>query len=425
MKQNERLDALHVLVKLLRDHIPLTHLMQTAQLTSFSKEICFGVCRYYYRLQALANCLLNKPPKDMEIWLTLLIGLYQLHYLRTPDYAVVQETVSLLDKIKKTWAKGFINAVLRTYCRQQEALALRLTDDLSFTYNHPEWFIHALQKTWPTQWQAILHANDIHPPMTLRVNRAHMTAPQYLERLQTSGIQAQLVKYAPQGIELETPCDVYDIPGFSDGEVSVQDQAAQLAVSLLALKPGLRLLDACCAPGGKTGHIAETEPNLSACLALDIDTKRLSRVRENLNRLHLHPTLIQGDALIPQTWWDGKHFDRILLDAPCSATGVIRRHPDIKLLRSKADVDNIVKLQQDLLHALWPLLAPGGRLVYATCSVMPEENEQQIARFIATKTDCQVLNNIVPWGQETGHGRQILPGENNMDGFFYSVLCKQ
>ena len=200
---------------------------------------------------------------------------------------------------------------------------------------------------------------------------------------------------------------------------------AQLAVSLLSLKPGLRLLDACAAPGGKTCHSLESQPALAACVALDIDSKRLARVQDNLNRLNLKATLLKGDGSQPKTWWDGVLFDRILLDAPCSATGVIRRHPDIKLLRTPADINAVTQLQYNLLRALWPLLAPNGIMVYATCSVMPEENEQQIASFIATQEDCQFLTQTQPWGRATGHGWQILPGENNMDGFFYSVLIKK
>jgi len=262
------------------------------------------------------------------------------------------------------------------------------------------------------------------PPMSLRVNRAHASAADYLTRLQDAGIDACPHEYSPNGITLTTPCDVHELPGFADGHVSVQDEAAQLATSLLALKPALRLLDACCAPGGKTCHILETQPDLSACVALDIEKSRLARVQDNLNRLNLHATLVQGDALQPKTWWDGMPFDRILLDAPCSATGVIRRHPDIKLLRTEAEIISVTQLQHDLLQALWPLLAPGGLMVYATCSIMPEENEQQVNRFIATQTDCQFSASEHPWGHSTGHGWQILPGEHNMDGFFYSVLRK-
>ncbi len=425
LKKNERLQALRILTHVLQDKTPLLHFMQaSADLSPLSKELCFGVCRQYYRLQALADCLVNKRPKQMDIWVCLLMGLYQLHYLRIPDYAVVKETVGLLTPIKKTWAKGLVNAVLRSYCREQDALLTRLTDDTAFIYGHPDWLVNKIKLAWPEHWQEILLANDAHPPMSLRVNQARGSTQAYLTRLDTAGIDATAHAYSSEGIRLTTPCDVNELPGFMAGEVSVQDEAAQLASSLLTLEPGLRLLDACCAPGGKTCHILELQPDLSACMALDIEKSRLSRVQENLNRLSLSANLIQGDALKPDTWWDGLPFDRILLDAPCSATGVIRRHPDIKLLRTEADIANIVQLQQDLLVALWPLLAPGGLMVYATCSIMPEENERQVAQFIDQQTDCQFLASDKPWGHSTGHGWQVLPGEHNMDGFFYSVLKK-
>lgn len=421
MKKNERLDALHILTSLLQDNVPLSDLTAS---TPLCKAICYGVCRHYYRLQALADCLVKKRPKEMDVWISLLIGLYQLHYLRIPDYAVVKETVALVEQSKKPWAKGLINAVLRTYCREQESLLTRLNSNTHFIYGHPEWLVKRLKKAWPKTWQAILKANDTHPPMSLRVNSQRSTARDYLIRLQQKGIDAHLLQHSPQGITLTSPCDVDQLPGFLAGDVSVQDEAAQLAVSLLDLKPGLRLLDACAAPGGKTCHILETEPGLAACLALDVDKKRLARVQDNLNRLHLQATLIEGDAKVPQSWWDGQLFDRILLDAPCSATGVIRRHPDIKLLRTTADITAITQVQQDILKALWPLLAPSGRMVYATCSVMPEENEQQLARFVASEPDCSVLAIEQPWGHPTGHGLQILPGEEGMDGFFYAILVK-
>ena len=427
MKKNERLQALNILTQVLQNQTPLLHSMQAVpDLSPLSKELCFGVCRHYERLQALADCWVTKRPKQIDVWLCLLMGLYQLHYLRIPDYAVVKETVGLLTPIKKPWAKGLVNAVLRHYCREQEAALLSLADNTAFLYGHPVWLIKRIQHDWPADWEMILKGNDIHPPMTLRVNARRLTAPDYLLRLQDAGMDGCVLPYASNnGITLTTPCDVHDLPGFFEGDVSVQDEAAQLAATLLDLKPGLRVLDACCAPGGKTGHILERQSDLSACVALDIERTRLVRVQDNLNRLNVNATLVQGDALHPESWWDGKPFDRILLDAPCSATGVIRRHPDIKLLRTEADIATVVQVQHDMLRALWPLLAPGGVMVYATCSIMPEENEQQVARFIAEEPDSQFITGEQPWGRATGHGWQILPGEHNMDGFFYSIIRKE
>ena len=426
MKKNERLQALNILTQVLQNQTPLLHSMQAvSDLSPLSKELCFGVCRHYERLQALADCWVTKRPKQIDVWLCLLMGLYQLHYLRIPDYAVVKETVGLLAPIKKPWAKGLVNAVLRHYCREQDTVLLRLSDNAAFLYGHPVWLIQRIKHDWPADWQMILKGNDIHPPMTLRVNASRLTTQDYLLRLQAIDMDGSILPFTPNGITLTSPCDVHDLPGFSDGDVSVQDEAAQLAATLLDLKPGLRVLDACCAPGGKTGHILETQPDLSACVALDIERTRLLRVQDNLNRLNVHATLMEGDALHPKSWWDGKSFDRILLDAPCSATGVIRRHPDIKLLRTESDIAAIAQIQYDMLRALWPLLGPGGILVYATCSIMPEENEQQVVRFLAEQPDCQFKPSEQPWGRATGHGWQILPGEHNMDGFYYSVLQKK
>lgn len=425
MNKNDRLEAQQILFKLFLDKTPLSHSMQANRdLSPLTKEICFGVCRHYYRLQALADCLMKKHPKALEVWLTLLVGLYQLHFMQKPDYAVVKETVALLEPLKKSWAKGLVNAVLRTYCRERVALLAQVEKKDDFIYGHPNWFIQRLQKDWPKDWQRILQANDSHPPMSLRVNRRRIQRNQYMQRLEQAGLKAKPHHYAEDGLILKQPCDVNELPGFAEGEVSVQDEAAQLAASLLALEPKLRLLDACCAPGGKTCHILEVEPELATCLALDLDKKRLARVAENLSRLGLKASLVQADALKPETWWDGQLFDRILLDAPCSATGVIRRHPDIKILRTEAEIDKAAALQSALLESLWPLVAPKGLLVYATCSVMRQENEEQMVRFIAEHQDCQFFEENKPWGHFTGHGWQVLPGEFEGDGFFYSVLKK-
>lgn len=425
MKNNERLHALKIITTLIQEKASLSQLLSPAANASpLTKEICFGFCRHYFRLQAIADHLVKKRPKTIEVWVALLMGLYQLHYMHTPDYAVVKETVALLEQLKMVWAKGLINAVLRNFCRKKNEILAALAETPAFLYGHPNWLLKRLKADWPDDWLAVVAANDAHPPMTLRVNTKKNSLAAYLNDLNEAGIEACAHPVAPQGITLSTPCDVSSLPGFADGCVSVQDGAAQLAVSLLSLKPGLRVLDACCAPGGKTCHILESQPELAACVALDVDSKRIKRVRENLNRLNLEATLVQGDALFPETWWDGVPFDRILLDAPCSATGVIRRHSDIKLLRSIEEVLAVVQIQQAMLHSLWPLLAPGGVMVYATCSVIANENEQQIAQFITTHPECQVLKHNAAWGRATGHGVQILPGEQGMDGFFYSVLLK-
>lgn len=425
MSRNERLQALRVLQGVLQDKTPLTHLLNSAgELTPFTRALCFGVCRHYQRLQILADRFVDKRPQTLDIWLVLLMGLYQLQYLNKPEYATVQETVGLLDKIKKTWAKGLINAVLRRFCREREAIIAELESNPAFVHGHPDWFVQRVQRDWPTHWEAILHGNDQHPPMSLRVNQQQGRRDDYLQALRNAGLDARALEYSDMGIALTTPCDVTELPGFATGAVSVQDEAAQLAVSLLDLRPGLRVLDACCAPGGKTCHILESEAALAECVALDIDAQRLQRVRENLTRLQLTARVLTGDALQTSSWWDGSPFDRILLDAPCSATGVIRRHPDIKLLRSPEDIQTISALQAELLERMWPLLKDGGLLLYATCSIMPSENDDQIARFVVQHPDCRFVSGDKPWGLSTGHGWQILPGQANCDGFFYSLLRK-
>lgn len=426
MKKNERLQALEILTLLLKDHISLSSQLSPASpLSPMTKALCFGFCRHYFRLEVIADQLMDKRPKDLEVWVAILMGLYQLHYMRQPDYAVVKETVALLEKIKKSWAKGFVNALLRRYCREKEAIITALSQNSAFLFGHPQWFLEKIKLDWPEDWQAILTANDVHPPMTLRVNKQKISVEQYLKALHEAEIQALVHPFIPQSITLSSAMEVQSLPGFDEGWVSVQDSAAQIAAGLLSLKPGLRVLDACCAPGGKTCHILETEPNLSSCVAMDVDLKRLERVKDNLRRLDLKASVVQGDALFPASWWDGQLFDRILLDAPCSATGVIRRHPDIKLLRTPKDIFEITQIQKQMLHALWPLLAPGGLMLYATCSVIQAENQLQIDEFLASNPDCEAILGEMPWGKATGHGRQILPGDEGMDGFFYSLLKKR
>lgn len=426
MSKNDRFQALQVLMTMLENKTPLTYLLQNkADISPLTRAICFGVCRHYIRLQVLADSLVAKRPTDQGIWLALLIGLYQLQFLDKPEYATVKETVDLVDKLKKSWAKGLINAVLRRFCRERVVIMQQMALKPDFIFGHPSWFIKKIKKDWPLHWKAILTGNDQHPPMSLRINQQQLTREAWLLSLEGTEINAKPMLYSTVGVVLDNPCDVRDLPGFSEGHVSVQDEAAQLAVSLLALEPGLRVLDACAAPGGKTCHIVEAEPNLLACVAIDIDEHRLQRVRDNLARLHLDAMVTQGDALNPAEWWDGEGFDRILLDAPCSATGVIRRHPDIKLLRTAADIEAITQVQGSILQSLWPLLKPGGLMVYATCSVLKQENQQQIEAFLGRQPDSQLIDGDYPWGHNTGFGWQIIPGDANSDGFFYSVLKKK
>ncbi|MBO5391880.1 MAG: 16S rRNA (cytosine(967)-C(5))-methyltransferase RsmB, partial [Pseudomonas sp.] len=359
-----------------------------------TQDLAFGTARWQPRLSALANKLLQKPFKaaDADVEALLLVGLYQLLYTRIPAHAAIGETVGCADKLKKPWAKALLNAVLRNAQRESEALLAELERDPVVRTAHPRWLQKSLKAFWPEQWEAICAANNAHPPMILRVNRRHHSRDAYLQLLVEAGIEAQPCTFSQDGIVLAAACDVRNLPGFAEGWISVQDEAAQLAADLLDLAPGQRVLDACCAPGGKTCHILEVEPKLAGVVAVDLEAKRLVRVRENLERLGLSAELIAADGRDTATWWDGKPFQRILLDAPCSATGVIRRHPDIKLTRQPDDIAALATLQGELLDAMWPTLEVGGILLYATCSTLPTENTEVIEAFLARTPGARELD---------------------------------
>ncbi|WP_375740791.1 16S rRNA (cytosine(967)-C(5))-methyltransferase RsmB [Pseudomonas boanensis] len=393
---------------------------------ALAQDLAFGAARWQPRLAALAERLLQKPFKatDKDVEALLLVGLYQLFYTRIPAHAAIGETVGCVDKLKKPWAKGLLNAVLRNAQRQGETIFAELERDPAARTAHPRWLQKALKANWPEHWEAVCAANNAHPPLILRVNRRHGSRDAYLAELQQVGIAAEPCAFSRDGIRLLEAQDVKTLPGFAEGRVSVQDEAAQLAADLLELAPGQRVLDACCAPGGKTCHLLEAEPGLAEVVAVDLEETRLARVRENLARLQLQATLIAADGRNTGAWWDGKPFQRILLDAPCSATGVIRRHPDIKLTRKAEDIPALAQLQGELLDALWPTLEVGGVLVYATCSTLPQENSDNIAAFLARTPGARELGIHGPYGLKQPHGRQLLAQENGHDGFYYAKLIK-
>ncbi|MCF5685825.1 16S rRNA (cytosine(967)-C(5))-methyltransferase RsmB [Pseudomonas sp. PA-1-3F] len=392
----------------------------------FTQDLAFGTARWQPRLSALAAKLLQKPFKaaDADVEALLLVGLYQLLYTRVPAHAAIGETVGCADKLKKPWAKALLNAVLRRAQREGETLLAELEHDPVVRTAHPRWLQKSLKAFWPEQWEAICAANNAHPPMILRVNRRHHSRDAYLQLLVGAAINATPCVYSTDGIVLEVAADVRSLPGFAEGWISVQDEAAQLAADLLDLAPGQRVLDACCAPGGKTCHILEVEKDLAGVVAVDLEAKRLVRVRENLARLGLNADLIAADGRDTATWWDGKPFQRILLDAPCSATGVIRRHPDIKLTRQPDDIAALAVLQGELLDALWPTLEVGGILLYATCSTLPTENTEVIQAFLARTSGARELDLATSAGIKQPHGRQLLAQEGGHDGFYYAKLIK-
>ncbi len=384
------------------------------------QEICFGVLRYLPRLESIVGQLMENPLKGKQrvFHHLLLVGVYQISFMRIPDHAAVGETVEATKDLRGPKLRGLINGVLRNYQRRQQELDQQATSHDAGKYGHPGWLLKLLKESYPAQWQEIVEANNSKAPMWLRVNTQHHTRDQYLKLLNAENIDASLHPQAPDALELAAPCDVKTLPGFAEGWVSVQDAAAQLSVEYLQPQAGELILDCCAAPGGKTAHILERTANVDV-VAIDSDATRLKRVNDNLARLNLSAKVICGDARYPQEWWQGEQFDRILLDAPCSATGVIRRHPDIKWLRRANDIEALAHLQSEILDAMWQQLKPGGTLVYATCSITPQENTLQIKAFLARTSDAQLINSDIE-----NPGRQIIPGEEDMDGFYYAVLKK-
>ena len=319
----------------------------------------------------------------------------------------------------RRWASGLVNGVLRRFQREQEELLAEVEQDPVARYAHPVWLLDEIQTAWPEQWQAILEGANTRPPMTLRVNQGRISRQDYFEQLRQASIPARPLEAVPTALVLDRPLDVTKLPGFQDGLVSVQDGGAQLAAGLLDLQPGQKVLDACAAPGGKSCHIKELEPGVELT-ALDVDESRLERVRDNLKRLQLEAKVVAGDAAEPKGEWAQVQYDRILLDVPCSATGVIRRHPDIKLLRRRSDLSTLSELQGRILSNIWPMLKPGGILLYATCSLIPRENEQQVERFLAEYKDAQERPIQTSWGHARSVGRQSqfhIPVELFQEGF--------
>ncbi|MFO1465051.1 MAG: 16S rRNA (cytosine(967)-C(5))-methyltransferase RsmB [Steroidobacteraceae bacterium] len=395
-------------------------------------SLAYGAVRGFFRHEAILGRLLSQPLQGRATLARALfsVALFEIEDARTPDYAVVDAAVETCRTLHLHKLAGLVNAVLRRYLRERAALDADLSRSPIVRHAFCEWMAQLVRADWPVRWTQILAASDRQAPMWLRIHAQRDPDARYLERLRAAGFAAHLQPAVPHALVMEKPCDVGELPGFGEGFVSVQDLGAQCVAAPLALAPGQRVLDACAAPGGKTALIGEREPGLASLWAVEVDAARVRRIEDNLARTRIAARVVCADAAQPDGWWDGEPFDRILLDAPCSALGVIRRHPDIRLRRRAGDIGKFAQAQLRLLRALFALLAPGGRLVYATCTITRRENREVIASFLretpaAATVPVEQWPGWPGWGEPDGHGVQILPGEAGADGFYYAALTRR
>ena len=445
---SSRLQALWWLSSVIKDgrsvnDVLSIKLKKSADLSDFpfAKQLLFGSLRYFHQIKAILDQLLEKQlkQKDLDVYSILIIGVYQLRHLSVPDHAAISESVELAKKIKKPWAASLVNGILRNYLRQLEQIENKLAKAKTFQFSHPNWIINQLEIDWGEQYQSIMEQNNRQAPMVVRVNQAKICLEDYIQELEGVGLKGVKHPVAQDALVLESACDVHKLPGFETGLVSVQDAAPQLVVELLDLDEhtnldeqtdNLKVLDGCSAPGGKTAHILQRYPAV-ALTSVEMSEKRIQKIEQTLLRLGLDKQpnfkLLCSDLLDLEQWWDGELFDRILIDVPCSASGVIRRNPDIKLHRKKQDLTNIVQLQAEILGSAWSILKPGGKLVYATCSIFKDENENQINKFLSNH-DAKIyrlskkIDEVLSGHSQIGY--QILPGELQMDGFYLCGLEK-
>ncbi len=427
--QNPRIAAIGALSEVLDTNKSLADSEALSRLRdsrdkAFAKNLTYGVLRWLSALEWLAKQLLTRPlrKRDRDVKRLVLLGLQQIWHDQTASHAAVYETAECARLLGKAWAVGLVNALLRRFQREQDSLLSELEQDPAW-HAHPPWLLAEIQKDWPQNWMEVVIANNLQAPLWLRINRQSADEALLREELQSAGFELSDHEFARDAIRVSPAAAVGKIPGFEEGRLSVQDPAAQLARDLLNPQPFERILDACAAPGGKTAHLLESCPELDLTV-LDKQAERIEQIQQNLDRLGLAAATTAADALLTDEWWNGKKFDKILLDAPCSATGVIRRHPEIKWLRTSRQVDAVVETQAQLLDGLWPLLKTGGILVYVTCSILERENNRQVQLFLKRCIDAEVEVIAQDWGIAQTCGRQILPGETNMDGFFYAVLRK-
>jgi 16S rRNA (cytosine967-C5)-methyltransferase len=378
--------------------------------------------RWWLRFDAALDRLLDKPLRQKEpaVHALLVLGLVQLEILELPDYAAVAATVQAARALQRPRLAGLVNAILRRWQRERAELLAALDAKPQTRHAHPAWLAKAIARDWPDQADAVMAADNIEPPLMLRANRRRTTREALLERLREAGYTADAHAWLADAIVLPHSTDVTRMPGFAEGHFAVQDGAAQIAADLAEARDGQRVLDACAAPGGKACHLLERAD--VALTAVEFDAGRTRRIQQNFDRLSLAAQLIVGDAGEPAGWWDGQAFDRILIDAPCSATGVLRRRPDVRLHRRDSDIPVLAAQQRRILDALWPLLAPGGRLVYVTCSLLKAENDAVVQGFLDARPDARAVPFTLPVGQSAGAGWQILPGDGDLDGMYYAVL---
>ena len=393
-------------------------------------NICYGTLRFYWELKAKIDQLLSQPlkKKDKIIENLLQSAIFQIDKTRIPDHAVVSQTVEASRKLNKGHFSSLINGILRTYLRSDRVIE-KITEEIIF--NHPNWMIEKIKQDWPLNWDEILKKNNDRAPMWLRVNQKKIETKKYLKKflIDESKIEADIMQLNDYAICLKTPISVKYLPGFEEGYVSIQDGAAQLAVDVLLENKSGRILDACAAPGGKTAQLIENIDSMSTVTAIEIDSERAELINENLLRLGHSTELIVDDASNIESWWDSIYFDLILLDAPCSSSGVIRRHPDIKHLRRKDDIFTFQKKQLKIISAMWKILAPKGRLLYVTCSIFREENDEVMNQFLEKHDNVALQelllnNNILEKMIKTRYGYQLFPGKINTDGFYFSCLKK-
>jgi 16S rRNA (cytosine967-C5)-methyltransferase len=430
-----RAAAAHIVAEVIGGGRSLDELLAAEQdegsARGLKRSLCYGTLRWHFRLAAILNALATRSPDQLQPRLRALleIGLYQLVAGETAPHAAVSETVSAARILGFDKAAGFVNAVLRRFQREQADILHAVDRDIALRTAHPRWFVDALRHDRADATNATLDANNEHPPLWVRVNRQRSDVAACIAELEAAGFAATPHPLATDALQVSPPADVRSLPGFAEGRLSVQDAAAQLAVELLDPQPGERILDACAAPGGKTCHVLERTDGRAEVTALDVSEPRLARVRENLDRLGLRAELVAADLANAGSWWGGQPYDRVLLDVPCSATGVIRRHPDIKILRRARDIPALARRQAELLAAAWPLVKPGGRLLYTSCSVLAAENERVVGGFMARTPDARDQTPALTGGWPPrppgwAPGYQVMPGETGMDGFYYACLSK-